>query len=1147
MATFTGSGNDDIALPPVTLAGFTGGTAAEFFDSIGDVINALGGNDFIFAGSGSDTITGGAGNDNLIGNAGFDVFVYNAATEIGSDTIDGGTDVNTLRVTFSAPADFRTANIATSGTTSIDRLELTSAGGSYVGFNGSQVSGTGVSTTLAITGSAGDDKVQFFSVSGTFSLAGFSFTSWSASDRIYINASASARITGTSQIDNIITSSGSDTVNAGLGDDIIVGSAGADSLSGGGGNDIFSFDTLSELAGDTIDGGADSGGFQDSLQLSAGTADLRSVVFQSTGTTSIERITLFGGGHNIILNASQFSATGLAIALALQGDGADADIVTINNASGSFNASAFSFSTWNAAVDRVAINASASANITGTGQADSLTGSGADDTLTGGNGNDTLNGGAGSDTLDGGAGTDTNVYSFYNQPVVWNMATGAVTFFTTGGLFNGTETAVNFENAVMGDGNDSITGSASDNSITGGGGDDTIEGGLGNDTLDGGAGTGDIISAAGFIATSGTTGVTINLGTQGTAQNTGAGTDTFSNFEGATGSAFDDRLFGGAGADTLRGGAGNDEFSGAGDIDQVFGDAGNDLIGLNHFSPVAVGEVLDGGADTDLLAIFGNNLATFDLRDDTVVNFETLYLSSGFGGGATVQFLASQFSQFTTLTAEAHAGQTIRIEIDMGAATLLDLFGLDVASLNQPNDRFIVTGDGDNDTIYGSALGDSIIGNGGADDLRSNGGNDTMEGGTGNDLFDGGDGADRLIGGADNDSFIYRTVSELAGDTIDGGADSGGFKDGIQVGYAGIADFSGVVIASTGSTSVERLSLFYSGHDVIFNASQFSNVGISTSLVIQGDDSGADLVRINNISGSFSAGSFGFSIWNAAVDRMVLNASGAATITGSSSADSINGSAAADNLTGGGGNDTINGGGGIDTASYAADTQIVAANLFSGLAVQNAGLPGALFDTLINIENVIGGTGDDFIVGNDVANRLEGGFGNDNLWGFGANDTLIGGDGNDIIVGGDNDDSLESGIGQDWLYGQGGADTLRATDATANAFNVLVGGDGDDTLIGGPTGFDYFYGGDGATGGGNDTFVIVANSGVKVMNDFEAGGVNDVVRLAGTALTSFAQAQAAMTFSGTINGTVLVVDAGTQVWFIGRLPNQLLASDFAFV
>ncbi len=281
------------------------------------------------------------------------------------------------------------------------------------------------------------------------------------------------------------------------------------------------------------------------------------------------------------------------------------------------------------------------------------------------------------------------------------------------------------------------------------------------------------------------------------------------------------------------------------------------------------------------------------------------------------------------------------------------------------------------------------------------------------------------------------------------------------------------------------------------------------------------------------------------LDR-IFAGSNAAVMQGDAGNDSLVGGEGSDTIVGGVGNDTIIGGAGIDWASYATDAQDLAVNLFGGYAVQNSGQPGAMVDTLALIENIFGSNGNDFLVGDNVANRFEGGFGNDNLWGYGGNDTLIGGDGNDVIVGGDNNDSLESGLGQDWLYGQAGADTLRATDATANAFNVLVGGDGNDTLFGGPTGFDYLYGGDGVTGGGNDTFVISASSGIKVMNDFEAGGVNDVVRLLGTPLTNFAQVQAKLSFSATINGTVLVIDPATQLWFLGLQPNQFTASDFAY-
>ncbi|MCG8620330.1 MAG: hypothetical protein MI802_29265, partial [Desulfobacterales bacterium] len=84
-------------------------------------------------------------------------------------------------------------------------------------------------------------------------------------------------------------------------------------------------------------------------------------------------------------------------------------------------------------------------------------------------------------------------------------------------------------------------------------------------------------------------------------------------------------------------------------------------------------------------------------------------------------------------------------------------------------------------------------------------------------------------------------------------------------------------------------------------------------------------------------------------------------------------------------------------------------------------------DTLVGIENVIGGEYDDSILGDASANRLEGDPGNDTLDGAGGADTISGNTGNDTIIGGDGNDSLDGGDGID----------------------TLVGGEGDDYIDGG--------------------------------------------------------------------------------------------------
>ena len=90
-----------------------------------------------------------------------------------------------------------------------------------------------------------------------------------------------------------------------------------------------------------------------------------------------------------------------------------------------------------------------------------------------------------------------------------------------------------------------------------------------------------------------------------------------------------------------------------------------------------------------------------------------------------------------------------------------------------------------------------------------------------------------------------------------------------------------------------------------------------------------------------------------------------------------------------------------------------------------------------NIENLIGGSGDDTIVGNNNPNRLEGGAGADTLWGFNGDDTLIGGPGNDEVIGNDGFDMLNGGPGADNINGH---DSNTQTQADVQSFWNFHGG-----------------------------------------------------------------------------------------------------------
>jgi serralysin len=67
----------------------------------------------------------------------------------------------------------------------------------------------------------------------------------------------------------------------------------------------------------------------------------------------------------------------------------------------------------------------------------------------------------------------------------------------------------------------------------------------------------------------------------------------------------------------------------------------------------------------------------------------------------------------------------------------------------------------------------------------------------------------------------------------------------------------------------------------------------------------------------------------------------------------------------------------------------------------------------VTIENATGGTGNDTLFGNAVANKLTGGDGNDKLAGLAGNDLLSGGNGNDLFNGGTGNDTMTGGQGSD--------------------------------------------------------------------------------------------------------------------------------------
>ncbi len=96
------------------------------------------------------------------------------------------------------------------------------------------------------------------------------------------------------------------------------------------------------------------------------------------------------------------------------------------------------------------------------------------------------------------------------------------------------------------------------------------------------------------------------------------------------------------------------------------------------------------------------------------------------------------------------------------------------------------------------------------------------------------------------------------------------------------------------------------------------------------------------------------------------------------------------------------------------------------------------------LATLVGGPGDDVLVGTDGPDVILGRAGNDRINGKAGDDILCAGSGNNLIIGGAGDDYLLGGDGEDQLIGGSGQDFLRGDDAD----DLLIGQGGGDFLSG---------------------------------------------------------------------------------------------------
>lgn len=146
-----------------------------------------------------------------------------------------------------------------------------------------------------------------------------------------------------------------------------------------------------------------------------------------------------------------------------------------------------------------------------------------------------------------------------------------------------------------------------------------------------------------------------------------------------------------------------------------------------------------------------------------------------------------------------------------------------------------------------------------------------------------------------------------------------------------------------------------------------------------------------------------------------------------------------DVLRGGFGRDDFYGGRGTDIADYSNRGQALRVSLDGYWNDGTAGSGSDVDNVRTDVENVWGGAGSDYLVGNAAGNYLWGGGGHDRLEGGSGNDRLDGSAGDDVLVGHAGHDALFGQEGNDALYGGPGGDVINAG---TGSYNRIDHGDG---------------------------------------------------------------------------------------------------------
>ncbi|MBD9371446.1 M10 family metallopeptidase C-terminal domain-containing protein [Rhizobium sp. ARZ01] len=382
------------------------------------------------------------------------------------------------------------------------------------------------------------------------------------------------------------------------------------------------------------------------------------------------------------------------------------------------------------------------------------------------------------------------------------------------------------ENAIGGNGNDTLIGNTVANVLNGGVGRDTMYGRKGGDTyyvnnsgdivdesVSGSDGTDTVRSSISFslASTKVVRGSVENLILLGSSALSG------------TGNGLNNTIVGNSGSNALTGNGGNDVLNGGGGRDTMRGGSGNDIYYVDNTGDV-VDESLKGSNGTDTI----RSSISFSLANTKIVkgSVEHLLLTG------TANISGAGNSLHNTIT--GNSGTNL-LTGNAGNDTLNGGLGRDTMRGGSGSDTYYVDNTGDivdesqsgsngTDTVRssvsfslaqsstlkgsvenlallgsaglwgtGNSLNNAISGNSGNNSLSGGSGDDVLNGGSGNDILNGDRGRDTMRGGAGNDTYHVDNVGDVIDESLSGSNGTDTVQSSISFSLANTAVLKGAV------------------------------------------------------------------------------------------------------------------------------------------------------------------------------------------------------------------------------------------------------------------------------------------------------------------------------------------------------------------